>query len=156
MCTETKLIYQQNKGHFSTIHTGVRHENWLNRWKVAPLAGGSKKWARKLNWFNYLGVASIFGGAALNLKPIYGLISLPLGQPATLSAVFNMGICGQKKSKILSKYKNRKNVFGPKCSTKILILIFYPKFQFLCKQKFHQHFNSTFWTKSSIFAKFRF
>ena len=53
-------------------------------------------------------MASIFGGAALNLKPIYGLISLPLGQPATLSAVFNMGICGQKNQKFCQNTKIEK------------------------------------------------
>ena len=90
MCSDTELVFLQRSGAYSRIYTGVRHENWMNRWKVAPLAGGSAGWARKLRWFNIAGLASTVTGAVLNLMPIWGLVNLSMGTPATLSAVLTM------------------------------------------------------------------
>jgi len=86
-CTDTELVYLHYTGSFHRIHTGVRHENWMNRWKIVPLAGGSRKWSRKISFFNKLGIASVAIGAVLNLLPIWGLIWLPMGTKCTLAAI---------------------------------------------------------------------
>ena len=70
-CTDTELVFLHYTGSFHRIHTGVRHENWINKWKIVPLAGGSAKWSRKINFFNKIGLASVAAGAVLNLLPIW-------------------------------------------------------------------------------------
>ncbi|CAG5089174.1 Oidioi.mRNA.OKI2018_I69.PAR.g12114.t1.cds [Oikopleura dioica] len=89
-CTEHELVFLQRSGHHSRIYTGVRHESWYNRWKVAPLAGGSKRWNQKLKLFNNIGLASVATAASLNLMPLFGLTKLAMGTPASLSAVLSM------------------------------------------------------------------
>ena len=90
MCSDTELVFLQRSGAYSRIYTGVRHESWLNRWKIVCLAGGSRKWSRMLKWSNYLGLTSVLGAAYLNLLPIFGIFKLSMGSPATLSTVLTM------------------------------------------------------------------
>jgi len=89
-CTEHELVYLQRSGHHSRIYTGVRHESWYNRWKVAALAGGSRRWNEKLKLFNNIGLAGVATAASLNLMPLFGLTKLAMGAPASLSAVLSL------------------------------------------------------------------
>jgi hypothetical protein len=89
-CTEHELVFLQRSGHHSRIYTGVRHESWYNRWKVAPLAGGSRRWNQKLKLFNNIGLAGVATAASLNLMPLFGLTKLAMGAPASLSAVVSL------------------------------------------------------------------
>ena len=92
MCTDKELVFLHRGGNYIRIHTGVRHETWMNKWKIVPLAGGSKSWARKLKFMNLTGLASIAGAAILNLMPIWGMLSLSMGTKASLSAVLSIGM----------------------------------------------------------------
>lgn len=87
MCTDTALVFLQATGQHSTIHTGVRFESWFNRWGVAPLAGGSRSFARKLKILNFFGLGSMVSSLGFALSPFYGMLSLPMGTPVSLGAV---------------------------------------------------------------------
>lgn len=89
-CNEHELVFLQRSGHHSRIYTGVRHESWYNRWNIAPLAGGSARWARKLRIINYIGLSGVATAATLNLMPIFGITKLAMGTPASLGAVLSM------------------------------------------------------------------
>ena len=87
MCTDTELVFLQPTGQHNTIHTGVRFERWFNRWGVAPLAGGSRKFARKLKMLNFFGLGSLVSSLGLGLSPFYGMLSLPMGTPVSLAKI---------------------------------------------------------------------
>ena len=71
-------------------HTGVRSENWLNRFNLVPLFGGSHLWIMKLRFVNYLFYANIGATTALSLMPLYGLTKLVFGSVATFSRLVRL------------------------------------------------------------------
>jgi len=87
-CTENKLVFLQQGGWQIEKHTGVRSENWLNRFNLVPLFGGSHLWITKLRFVNYLFYANIGVTTALSLTPLYGLTKLVFGSVASFSRLF--------------------------------------------------------------------
>jgi len=86
-CTENKLVFLQQGGWQIEKHTGVRSENWLNRFNLVPLFGGSHLWIAKLRFVNYLFYANIGATTALSLMPLYGLTKLVFGSVASFSSL---------------------------------------------------------------------
>ena len=85
------MVYLQQGGWQHAIHIGVRSENWLNRFNLVPLFGGSHLWIMKLRMLNYLFYANIGATTALSLMPLYGLTKLMFGTVASFSRFVNRG-----------------------------------------------------------------
>ena len=92
MSTETELVYMGSNGRYFSNHIGVRTESWVNRMKMVPLFGGSRKFwlrLRRLNRLFYLNFISFF---ALHLAPIYALSQTAMGIPVSWETLMPVSV----------------------------------------------------------------